>query len=534
MTAAVMTCSPEREASVLRTLQRIRATHGYVSNRDVQRAADALGCSTRRVRRMLERGYVHKPRSRWKPKTDLTVSLVRWEGSVAQLHQDLCNKGKDPGVSKRTMQRYFATDFDQRVRAAAKDGYSGLKAAWPVFDREVAHRNDEWAVDHTQLPNWVRLPDGTCVKPWLTTVLDAATRMVLAFTLSPYSPNTEVSVETVALAAEGFTTEDGVFVGGQPLSLHSDRGSDLATHAMTIGLIEHGTSRSFTEAYTPEQNGRIERWHGVIKREVCPGLPGFDRTAWEPSDPRRDPTPRDPAALLDFAGMVLEILRAFRSYNFTRQHGALGCSPYEAWCADEAEVRRVDAQALRASMTQEMTRTVRRSRVQWDRRFYMLASDCVPEDGSQPAARAGLPWRSLVEGKQVRLRFFPSRFEFVEVYTLDGDYVGRAHWTKYLDTSEAAKAAADRRSLVRTLRTSLEEIAAADAEGTQTRRAQTATDEDSNDPVWGSRGPKTSRSNKKSATTDQRRAAQRERAQHDLHAMEAVVLARTGTADDDF
>ncbi|MGY1615911.1 transposase [Geodermatophilus sp. SYSU D00691] len=533
MTTAVVTVSPEREASVLATLLRIRDAHGQVSNRDVRIAADALQCSTRRIRRMLERGYVCKPRERWKPEADPTIRLIRWQGSVSQVYDDLCEKGKEPGVSKRTMQRYFATDYDQRLLAGARGGYQALKAASPLFEREVAHRNDEWATDHTQLPNWVLLPDGTYAKPWMTTILDSATRMVLAFTISAYTPTTEESVETVAVAMEGYTTEDGEFIGGQPLTLHSDRGSDLATHAMTIGLIEHGTGRSFSEAYTPEQNGRIERWHRTVKREVCAGLPGFDRSDYRPNDPRREPTPVDPASMLPIEALRLEIAKALRRYNFERPHGSLnGLTPYEAWCADPAEIRPADTQAIRASMTQELTRKVIRSRVRWDGRHYMMPATVVPEESQAPEARKGMRWRQLVEGKDVRLRYFPSRVEFVEVYTLTGDYVGRAHWTKFLDASEAAQAAADRRALTRTLTTSLEEIAKADAEAKQGLRADATAGRPTEDDIaYGPRPSAGKRSTKRSASADQQKTAERDRARADHEAMHATVLARTGTDD---
>jgi len=524
---------------VLATLQRIQTEDGFVSNQDVTKAATALGCSTRRIRRMIQRGYVEAPRKPWKPTDDLTVQLMRHKGSVAELHKAMCQQGENPGVGVRTMQRYFAKHYDQRLLTGARGGYEALRASLPTLERQVESRNEEWAIDHTLLPVWVRLADGTVVKPWMTTVLDAATRMVLAFTISPYSPTTEESVETVALAAEGFITEDGVFVGGQPQVLHSDRGSDLVTRAMTVGLIEQGTGRSFTEAYSPQQNGKIERWHRTIKGEVLPLLPGYDRSGYQPRDPRLEPQPvLNPQGLLPIEAFQYEVLKGLRAYNFDRPHRALGGkTPYAAWCADDAPVVQGDPQAIRASMTQEMTRVVNRARVQWDNRFYQLPNDRVLDgyDAETGEAILGARWRSIVEGRAVSIRFLPTRVEFVEVYTDDGEYIGRAHWTRYLDAAEAAQGAADRRDAIRTFQTALEQIAATDAAAVQALKAAATTAEPSEDDItYGSRPSTTLRKKAQSPTTTQRQAAKRARERTQFEVLGNTVVARTGTDDLDF
>lgn len=541
MPSPTVSASPELEDTVLASLRRIKQRDGQVSNQDVIRAATVLQCSTRRIRRMLQRGYVRAPRDPWKPNADLTVRLIRHKGSIAQMHLNLCKQKKEPDVSVRTMQRYFATQYDQRILAGARGGYQAMVAALPTLERHTECRNDEWATDHTLLPVWVLLADGSVVKPWMTTVLDAATRMVMSVTIGPSTPTTEESVETVALAAEGFTTEDGIFVGGQPQTLHSDRGSDLATRAMTIGLIEQGTGRSFTEAYTPQQNGKIERWHRTLKTEVLPLLPGYDRSDYVPNDPREDPKPvLNPAGLLPIEALQHEVLKALREYNFDRPHRALdGKTPFDAWCADETPIQRVDAQAIRASMTQQIRRTARRGRIEWEKRFYQLPSTQVPDS---PDPETGEPrfgeklWRARVEGKHVHVRFLPTRTEFVEVYTTYGEYIGRAPWTRLLDASEAAQAVADRRKAIRTMRTSLEDIAEADAAAKQAMKdSATAAEPSADDKTYGAKQSTAKGQAKRaeSAAAAKRKAAERERNRNDLAAMSTAVHARTGT-DPDF
>ncbi|QWZ10773.1 Mu transposase C-terminal domain-containing protein [Nocardioides panacis] len=115
----------------------------------------------------------------------------------------------------------------------------------------------------------------------------------------------------------------------------------------------------------------------------------------------------------------------------------------------------MNEQAIRAAMTQQIERTVLKGRVQWDRRFYHLDGERTDPDDSESDR-----WRSRLEGKKVLVRFLPARYEYVEIYTTDGQYVTKAAWSRYVDPADAADQAADRRAATKTLSTSLEAIAA--------------------------------------------------------------------------
>ena len=110
------------------------------------------------------------------------------------------------------MQRGFAEHFDQRVPQGARGGFAVLDSMLPTTRRPKVGVNGEWAMDHTQLPNWVVMPDGSVEKPWMTTIIDASTRFILAMTLSPYAVTTEESTETVATAIDA-TQQGGAPAG---------------------------------------------------------------------------------------------------------------------------------------------------------------------------------------------------------------------------------------------------------------------------------------------------------------------------------
>lgn len=537
MATQIVAGSP-MEITVLKVLLETKEKEGHVSNKVVREAARMLGKSERTVRRMINNGYVRKERTQWVPDETVLDLMHKHRGRVTHVHARLKEEGKregkTPPVSVRTMQRAVKERCNQFHVANARGGYAAMTAMLPVLERDIPHRNDEWAIDHTLIPVFV-LVDGAWCKPWMTTVLDAATRMVLAFTLSPTVPTLEETVETLAVAAEGYTTEDGMFVGGRPRALMSDRGGDLVTHAVTVGLLGHNVERRFTEAYTPHQNGRIERWHRTLKEEVCTSLPGYDRSDMTARDPRKAAKPLiDPRLLLPIEALRLELVKAIEEYNFDRQHSRLGGrTPFEAWTGDPTEIDRVDPAAIRASMTQHERRKVTRGQVRWDNRHYELPFTRVDPD---PESKDDLTWREVLEGKFVTLRYLPTRVEFVEIETEHGLHVGRAWWTDTLDAEDAAKKLGVRRKAIVTARTSMNDRARAEADAMKAlaaRAAEIAEVEHDDETV--DFGPRPDHRPEKKAPESSRKvakkAAEKKRRDTTTEAVTGVVLARTGTDD---
>lgn len=468
MASPISTVNRAAEDQVLATLMRLREELEYVPNEDVRNAAKVLNCSTRRIRRMLQRGYVRKGTQAWTPDPDTCQTLlVECGGSINLLKEALKGTDHAPAVGLRTMQRGFATRYSQQQLAAARKGYKGMWALCPTVDHVVEARNEEWCMDHTKLPVWVRYPDGTVDKPWMTTVMDSATRMILAVTIGPDTPGTEESVETIAIAVEGYTSEETGFVGGVPGALLSDRGGDFLTRAMTLGLIEQGVDRRTTEGYAPNQNGRIEKWHRTIKEEACPKLVGFAREDWTARDDRKEGTPiEDPEMLLPIEAVTYEVLKWVRKYNTARKHSSLGgLTPAQAWAKDTTDIRRADVGAVRAAMTQQDIRTVTRGTVRLNNLKYVLPHGTTTVNGVEHY------WRDLVENKQVVVRHLPSRPEFVELFSMEtGESIGRALATKWLDSDEANKHLAHRRRHIKTLQATIEGIAQANADSVQALR----------------------------------------------------------------
>ncbi|TPG17053.1 DDE-type integrase/transposase/recombinase [Pedococcus bigeumensis] len=533
MAATVVKGSPV-EAAVLTRLLELRDSNGEVSAADVRTAAAALGKSERTVWRMVKRGYVRKERQRWLPDETVADLMHRNRGCVALVRAEMVKDKCAPPVSVRTMQRTVAARYDQHQLANMRGGYQAMAATLPVQRRDITGRNQEWAIDHTILPVFVLTADGSWCKPWMTTVLDAGTRMVLSVTISPNDITLEDVVENVALAAEGFTTEDGIFVGGKPDAIMSDRGGDLVTEAMTTQLVALGIQRRFTEAYTPHQNGRIERWHGTIKREVCPRLPGYDRSDMTARDPRKAAKPLiDPRMLMPIETLQHLVLEEIAAYNFERGHSALpaGCTPYEAWVTDPTDVEKVDPAAIRAAMTQSKRVKVTRGQVRWDNRHYDL-----PHGAATIATPFAQTWREILANKYVIIRYLPTRPEFVEIETEQGQHVGRALWTELLTADDAAKTLGHRKKAVQGARTSMEDRAKSEARSVQAMAARAAeiaeVEHDDETVDFGPRHDhKPVKKRPETAKAAAKKAQAKKRRDTTTAAVSEVVLAKTGTDD---
>lgn len=160
-------------------------------------------------------------------------------------------------------------------------------------------------MDHKQLPNLVQ-PDRRSkpVFPWLTTVIDHGTRVVLASTLVARRPNTEIVVATFTEAVAGWRAEE--WVGGKPAVLRTDNGSEFQHAAVAERLAVAGTLREFSEPFASRQNPIIERWHETIEAEFCKTMPAYhegdkdeskkSRFGRKYGDVTRRPTPHQPPA----------------------------------------------------------------------------------------------------------------------------------------------------------------------------------------------------------------------------------------------
>lgn len=137
-------------------------------------------------------------------------------------------------------------------------------------------------VDHTKLDVMVvDLETGECIgRPYLTTLIDLATRMPTGIFLSMDAPSAvnlmmafhrSVFPKTDYLAVLGIPHEWPAH--GIPQTISSDNGADLKSKAFNRGLDQYGIEHIFRPIAQPHLGGHVERFIGTIQTFVQT-LPG--------------------------------------------------------------------------------------------------------------------------------------------------------------------------------------------------------------------------------------------------------------------
>ncbi len=143
-------------------------------------------------------------------------------------------------------------------RVLTESAYEEVKRARRSLSKKrkrfVASKpHKRWQAD-AKGPFELRLASGEVVKAHVLTILDDATRAVLAARVV-LSPDLGAAVLTFRLAAERW---------GLPEQYYADRASIFDAHAFRAGLADLGVQRTPTKAGNAQARGKIERYHRVL------------------------------------------------------------------------------------------------------------------------------------------------------------------------------------------------------------------------------------------------------------------------------
>jgi putative transposase len=203
---------------------------------------------------------------------------------------------------------------------------SGLRPKRPLELCQIDHTlADVILVDELE-----RKPIG---RPWLTIVIDVATRMVAGFHLSldpPSSTSVALAISHAVLPKKADLEELGADaswpVEGLLQTIHLDNAKEFHGRALERGCREYGIALRFRPPGTPHFGGHIERLIGTLMDDVHL-LPGTTFSSVEargqyPSESRASLTMREFKRWL-----TLQIVQIYHR----RPHRSIGKSPLAAW-----------------------------------------------------------------------------------------------------------------------------------------------------------------------------------------------------------
>ncbi|WP_171068924.1 integrase core domain-containing protein [Actinomadura geliboluensis] len=197
-------------------------------------------------------------------------------------------------------------------------------------------RNRIWELDHQQLPVLVLLPRGRTARPWLTTIVDEATRALLGWTIAP-APHTPATLTAIRMALIQDPAR-GPF-GAVPAGIRIDPGLELAAHMVGEAFTALRVTELRPSAHQPHHKRRPEQLYTAIDTTLLCGLPGYTTTPRDTPgglDGGLDGTPDDGSTApatgtgrAETRPMQIERLAAAFAdwtdwYNLQRPHAGLG------------------------------------------------------------------------------------------------------------------------------------------------------------------------------------------------------------------
>ena len=189
---------------------------------------------------------------------------------------------------------------------------------------------DHTRVDLIVVDDRSRLPLG---RPWLTLLLDVATRCVLGLYVSfdaPSAIGVALAMAQAVLPKADWLASRGLALGwpmhGLPGTLHLDNAREFRSRALRLGCEQHGVRLEHRPPARPRYGGHIERLMGTLMGRLH-ALPGttFSSVAERGDYPAEDRAVLSPAEFERV--LALEVLGPYHN----DLHSALGRTPAAAW-----------------------------------------------------------------------------------------------------------------------------------------------------------------------------------------------------------
>ena len=405
---------PARDRAVAE-LVRVHATAGRVPPGEYRRHAKASGYSVKQLRRCVTRA-LHPPDrdtadDRFLVDEQVATAVFLKCGVLAGAHELLKKQGRAvPSLS--TFKRHVIAAMGTDQIAYARGGSAKYRDAQVYLRRHVPHRMHTIELDHTELPIYV-VPRGHkhAVKPWITAVMDTATRYPLSWVITFGRPSTEevraalVQAMTLRAAPDGHT-----LVGGRPLRAVWDRGLEFLANLITESCLRLDVIPVALPSHSPHLKGRLERFWRFLKDDALAHLPGYTDGPYD----LRGNTALATAALGEDEFLV-KLADWIDWYVTEHRVSTTRLTPLQMWQQDATPLDEIAPEQLWLDFLVAKDRCkVSKNGIRWDRIDWIA------------------PELTGTVGRTVEVRYLPHDRTFIEVF-LDGQHLCTAEPNDLLD-----------------------------------------------------------------------------------------------------
>ncbi|MEU7011877.1 Mu transposase C-terminal domain-containing protein [Streptomyces sp. NPDC046332] len=421
--------------------------HGQLTSAHVRLVAAAVGRSERSVWRWVAQARATgcagtAPRTRFTVTPEIRRLMVLWGGNASAVHRELEQRAlTDPrhpkAPSLATLHRALRRDLAPGERAGLAHGEAARRAFDVFGKRPPGHRNEAWEGDHKCVPVRVWVED-ELVQPWLTWFIDCARNVILGWAVTPHAPSRDAVLAALRTALD--RSEPFGPAGGLPGLIRVDRGKEFLCATVASALGAFAVPVVDLPAYSPHLKGTIEALNNAVEQMLFVSMPRY--TGQQKLTGGRTADPDEPALTFEaFVELLLEWVRWWNNEHKPRKLG--GLTPLGAWRADPTPVYDVPAQQLARFGLEDdgRTRVITTRGIQWRNHHYIA------------------PWMVGQGGVRVAVRHLPHHDTTIEVFGLDGTYLGSAVLAEAASEEQVRQVRNTRRAKARRLRADMEAAA---------------------------------------------------------------------------
>ena len=364
------------------------AEQEHVSNAILMKHAEAVGVSLRTLRdyhtRFRRDGLAGlAPRSRADKGTSHMLSpetaqyieslrLTHRDASVRFVYELACQHAaatgeRAPGVFQvRSICEQIPLPIRLLADGRESEFRNRYRLTYPITHE--AHRI-VWQIDHKAplhiLVRDLRAPSHRTlfgeVRPYLTLVIDSASRLVMAGLFS-YDPPDRFMV-AAAIRAAMLMSQNKPF-GGVPDEIWVDNGKDLIAHHVQQLVQGLGAMLAPGPPHYPDMRGIVERFHETLDTRLWAKLPGYVGA---------NVVERNPKAKAELTLTELDQhFRAFIEQYHQENHSGTGFTPLQFWQEHMAQ-RPVDERLLDVLLKEASLRRVLKEGIKYSGRVYWHA-----------------------------------------------------------------------------------------------------------------------------------------------------------------
>lgn len=203
---------------------------------------------------------------------------------------------------------------------------------------------DRWEIDHTLLDVLLVDPEtGEVIgRPYITVVLDRASRSIMAFLIHLSAPNTESVLRVIERAIrpkhawlERFPSVHSEWRAcGLPLLIMPDNAAEFHADNLIMAFNDLGIEILYPRSRGPQMKGAVERFFRTMNMGLIHTLPGT--TFSNPTD--RGDYPSEKFACLTLPEVEAMVMKWIVDvYHQTPHRGLNNATPAEAWTEGEAK-----------------------------------------------------------------------------------------------------------------------------------------------------------------------------------------------------